>query len=253
MNGLIKQKLIGSVALIMIAAIAAGGCAKPQSVIGSSDESSVPSSSEQGSSPAPGEIANPDLSWSKVDMNGYPSNGTDGGKLVLQVDQANQALIFLLPLPANLPVMVPATAIPQLPGAAITMVTDTSGKQRLALKIPFRYIIKGANLGPGQTLPNGDPLPFVPAGELPGFSINLPQLSKPVHIYIGVNVAAVFFEVKGMNLPIGLLYPVKNKDKTKVIGAIGYIPDKGSYNGGMYLAAQLPTETAQLIDNLIQW
>ena len=107
---------------------------------------------------------------------------------------------------------------------------------------------------PNQKLPSGDDLPYVPAGELPGFAVQFPQMPDyRIHLYIGVNVAAVFAELPNVGLPIGFLFPVKNLAKTKVIGAIGYVMPKATFAGGMYLATQLPADLARLIDDLIRW
>jgi hypothetical protein len=176
-------------------------------------------------------------------------------QLVIQIDKANQAILLLLPVPsfAFLP-LFPQSAIPNLPGAYFTSYQTASGASQLAISIPLKYILKGAQFGPDQKLPSGDPLPYIPAGELPGFAIQFPQHPDyQVHLYIGVNVAAAFVELPDFGLPIGGIVKVKNKSKTKEVGAIGYVLPKGNYAGGLYLAAQIPNDMAIMIDNLIRW
>lgn len=192
--------------------------------------------------------------WEKVEFNGYQAGGSSADSLVIYIDRAHQSLLFVLPIPMIIPIIAPIE-IPDLPGAYLTSYTDPNGGgDSVAVSVPLHYIVKGGVFMPNQKLPNGDDLPYVPAGELPGFAIQFPQMPNyRIHLYIGVNVAAVFAELPNVGLPIGFLFPVKNLAKTKVIGAIGYVIPKGTFAGGMYLAAQLPPELARLIDDLIRW
>lgn len=192
--------------------------------------------------------------WDKVEFNGYQAGGTKSNSLVIQIDKVHQSLLFVLPIPMIIPVLNPIE-IPDLPGAYLTSYSKPNGGgDVLAVSIPLRYIIKGGVFMPNQKLPSGDDLPYVPAGELPGFAIQFPQLPDyQIHLYIGVNVAAVFAELPKVGLPIGFLFPVKNQAKTKVIGAVGYVVPKGGFPGGVYLAAQLPPDLARVIDDLIHW
>lgn len=248
-----------SLALLFIAMCLLPACAKKGSGFDSSSsdttataqDSSNSQSQDNPQTPAPQSPSAP--SWDQVDMDGYASGGAYNGKMAVRVDKNAQALTLLLPIPMPVP-LIGTMNIPSLPGAKLASTADGNGKELLALQIPLKYIIKGAALGQGQSLPNGDPLPYVPAGELPGFSIQLPQIKNyRIYVYLGVNVVATYIELPDFGLPIGWISPVKNKAKTRVIGAIGYVPPKMNYAGGMYLATQIPAKTAQLIDNLIQW
>ncbi len=243
--------------ILMIASMSLVGCSGKtgfQSIdgaLGSSDNNSQGGGGDGG-----GSGTNTNADWSKVEMDGYSQGLDSKGKLVIQIDKVNQALILILPLPSFL--FLPFTSanvdIPDLDGAYFTSYETASGDRQLAVSVPLKHVIKGAEFGDSQRLPNGEALPFIPAGELPGFSINFPQQPKyQVHVYVGVNVVAAFVELPDLGLPIGGTAKVKNKDKTKEVGAIGYIPAQGNFNGGLYLAAQLPSELAITIDELIRW
>lgn len=249
-----------SLAALFIALCLLPACAKKGSGFDSSSDSSTATTQDSSNSqsqdnpqttPTPQTPAAPN--WDQVDMDGYTSGGAYNGKMAVRVDKNAQALTLLLPIPMPVP-LIGTMNIPSLPGAKLASTADGNGKELLAIQIPLKYIIKGASLGQGQRLPNGDPLPYVPAGELPGFSISLPQIKNyRIYVYLGVNVVATYIELPDFGLPIGWISPVKNKAKTRVIGAIGYVPPKMNYTGGMYLATQIPAKTAQQIDNLIQW
>jgi hypothetical protein len=243
--------------ILMIASVGLTGCngksgfqSLDGALTGSQDSNS------QGGGDTGGNGGGTTADWNKVEMDGYSQGLDSKGKLVIQIDKANQALILILPLPSFL--FLPFTSanvdIPDLEGAYFTSYQTASGDRQLAVSVPLKHVIKGAEFGDSQRLPNGDALPFIPAGELPGFSINFPQQPKyQVHVYVGVNVVAAFVELPDLGLPIGGTAKVKNKDKTKEVGAIGYIPVKGNFNGGLYLTAQLPNDLAITIDELIRW
>lgn len=201
--------------------------------------------------PNPGPTGN---GWDKVEFNGYQAGGTNNNALVIQIDKVHQSLLFVLPIPMIIPI-ISQIEIPDLPGAYITSYSrPNGGGDSLAVSIPLRYVIKDGIFMPNQKLPNGDDLPYVPAGELPGFAIQFPQMPEyQIHLYIGVNVAAVFAELPDVGFPLGFLLSVKNQAKTKVVGAIGYVTPKFTYPGGIYLAAQLPADLARVIDDLIRW
>lgn len=193
------------------------------------------------------------VTWEKVDHEGYPSGGTSAGQLVVHIDKENQAIILVLPVPAFL-VSFAQMEIPELEGAYLTSYANPQGGSNLAVSVPLKYLIRGGEFGAPQRLPNGDPLPYVPSGELPGFSIQFPQMKNyRFYLYIGTNVAAAFVELPDFGLPIGGTFPVKNGPKTKIIGAIGYVIPKGVHDGGVYLATQIPNQVAAMIDDLIRW
>ncbi len=194
--------------------------------------------------------------WSQVDMDGYSQGLDTKGKLVVQIDKANQAIVLVLPVPSFLfmPFTDKQVDVPDLDGAYFTSYETASGDKQLAVHVPLKHLIKGGEFTDPKKLPNGDPLPYIPAGELAGFAIQFPNQPKyQVHLYIGVNVAAAFVELPDMDVPINYVAKVKNKDKTKEIGAIGYIAPKGNFDGGLYLAAQIPKDMAIVIDELIKW
>lgn len=220
------------------------------SLVGGSSTSQGSGGTDPGKTPVGGESP---MTWEKVEMNGYPSGGNYKGHLVIYIDKAKQSLLMVLPIPALIPIVAPVN-IPDLDGAYLTSYMDASGSTSLAVNIPLRHIVREGKFMPDQRLPNGDPLPFVPAGELPGFAIEFPQMPRyQIHLYVGVNVAAVFAELPDVGLPFGFISQVKNKTNTKVVGAIGYVPPKNNFDGGMYLAAQLPADLARVIDELIRW
>lgn len=201
----------------------------------------------------------PTPGWEKVEFNSIANGGSNNGELVVYIDRANQSLVLVTPIPVLIPIFNPID-IPDLPGAVIFSYRDTvNGQFYLAANVPLEYIIHGAQFSEPQRLPNGDRLPYVPAGELPGFAISFPgQPDYRIHLYVGVNVAALYTELPKFDIPpeiclLGCLWPVTNRAKTRTVGALGLVPNKAQFPGGVYLAAQLPPELARVIDELIRW
>lgn len=238
------QKII--ISALMLTTLGLMGCAK--SAGGSSSEAST----NNGSSTPPA-IEN---NWEKVELDGYPSGGGYQKNLVVYIDKENQSIILVLPIPVIIPIIAPMP-IAQLEGAMLTSYTNANGDTNMAVSIPLGYLVKGGVFRPDERLPNGDRLPFVPAGELPGFGIDFPQMQNyRIHLYIGVNIAAAFVQLPDLPSPIGgitAIFPVKDSKGLKQIGAVGYVGKKGTHKGGMYLAAQLPADLARVIDDLIRW
>lgn len=240
------KKLLVSV--IAIGSLAISACGSKSGF--DSGTAASGNNSGQGDVGSPGAPVN---TWDKVDYQGKADGGPSDQKLVVYIDKVNQALLLVLPIPVLIPIIAPMP-IPQLEGAKLTTYTNNDGSQNMAISIPLRKIIRGGSFMPNERLPNGDALPYVPAGELPGFAIEFPQMRNyQIHLYVGVNVAAAFVELPDVGLPIGFISPVKNATKTKIVGAVGYVVPKNNFDGGVYLAAQLPAELARVIDDLIRW
>jgi len=140
------------------------------------------------------------------------------------------------------------------------MVQQPDGSSQMGVTIPLKYLLKGAALGNFTQLPNGDPIPFMPAGEMTGVEVDFPQNSKyRLHLYLAVSAAAVFIETPDWSFPpeVALLgtigFPVKNVSKTQINGYFAIVPNKGTFASGVYVASRLPTDVAILLDDLVRF
>lgn len=192
--------------------------------------------------------------WDMVSLEGRLNQGSYNKMLVVYIDQKNQSLMMTLPVPVLVP-FYQTQSFPGLPEASLKTVTNPDGSYSLAVNVPLKVLIKNGEFVNPQRLPNGDPLPFVPDGELPGFALSIPGFTGnlKVRLYVGTGAAAVFTELPDLKIPGQFTLPVENKSKTKVIGAFGYIPKKGIFANGMYIATTLPEDLAKTIDDLIRW
>lgn len=198
--------------------------------------------------------------WDKVtqEVNSKADGGFYDGRTMIRIDKTRQSIILTLPLPDMFFLSLSAVSLSQMPGASVEEVDNADGSKSWAFVIPLHYIIKGAAFSNFNTLPNGDTLPYLPAGEISGFAIQFPE--KPnyrIYLYIAVNAAAVFIETPDWEIPPEFSFlpgvPVKNEAKTRTIGYFKLIPNKSTYASGVYLAARLPSDLARTINDLIQY
>ena len=140
--------------------------------------------------------------------------------------------------------------IPQLKGAKIKAYTDANGKGQVAISIPLQYVLHGVSGIPSSALPNGSPLPAMPTGEAPSLAFSLNNNSEnKVRLYIGVDAVGMFIESSYIPNYLGLTLPIKNKDKTKILGYFTIVPKVGTYNGGLFVALPIPNSIAKIIDD----
>ncbi|MFN7730155.1 MAG: hypothetical protein ACK5P7_13430 [Bdellovibrio sp.] len=204
-----------------------------------------------------------DQKWQSV------KSGTEGaidgttpykGSLAIQIDKARQAIVLILPLPSMFLLPISSMPIPEMPGASVEMVTRSDGSVAMGVVIPLQYLLKGASFANYARLPNGEPLPGIPVGESRGFALSFPQKpSYKLHLYLAVNAAAVFIETPDFKLPSELTFlptvsfPIKNSARTQIVGYFAVVPNRGTFNSGVYVSSRLPTQIAILIDELLQF
>jgi hypothetical protein len=87
---------------------------------------------------------------------------------VLEIDPVRKELIFRLPF-GDEPIYSCQfwRTVQTSQGSPLELRSLPNGQARLALRVPLKYVLRGVkNLDP-KKLPNGDPLPGVPSGEMP--------------------------------------------------------------------------------------
>jgi hypothetical protein len=205
---------------------------------------------------------NPNLQ--KVSYKGTQAQGDKVGRLILEMDRINEAVVLVLPLPTEILALlgpIPSIRFPDLPGAHL----DVRPDGMLAVSIPLKYIVRNGKFkDPSfqRLLPNGDPLPAFPAGEGNGFALEITRKYK-IHLYIGVNAAAVFIETpdldKTLNCgnspicpPLGP-WQVLNENGQQIIGYVSLVYSKGNYHSGAYVTGQFPDGLAAFIDDHLRF
>ncbi len=186
-----------------------------------------------------------------VDFDGYADGGDAENSMVISLDKQNMSMTLSVPITiAGLALDVSAS-IPQYPDILVYTYVDSSSMKRLAVKIPLKYILRGVSFGNPQSFPNGLPIPFI-GGELPSTSlvINTNSQSK-LYLYIGSGAVALYVSHPSIPNYITAYYNIRNKSRTKVIGAVGISAKTALADGGFVVSTKIPAELAKILDNYL--
>lgn len=249
-----------TIAALLMLAMTGAGC---QSGYDSKATATAPADTPAGDQGNNGQdVKPPSKDWNGVSqvMTGKVAEGNYEGKLSIYVDQPGQALVFRLP--TNTALLLPLFAempITSLPGATLTHNLDAAGDRQLLVKMPFKYIIRDANLAVYNRLPNGNPLPYMPEAEgQRGFAIDLPQRKDyRLHLYFTASAAGFFLEIPEIpEMPFAPAYmgaSIMNESKTQVVGFMSIYGRKGTNAAGIFIASKVPDSVAILIDEMIKY
>lgn len=237
--------------VIVLAGIILSGCSSGFSPGSQSGPSQSASNAPAGNT-GPVIPADP---WQGANMNGKVGGGRFGDMPVLRIDKVAKEIVVSLPMPANpyidgIGLQVP---IEQLPGARAGIEPISGGGSALVLRVPLHYLIKGVDFLPANRLPNGDPLPAIPDGELPSLAIQLNNIKNiKATVYLSVQTIAVFVNTPFDPL-IYLQLPIKSELGTRTWGYLTTIPAKKApqtpADGGFFLGIQIPDDLARIIDD----
>ena len=233
---------------LLLAALALTGCGKKLKTAG--ETATCEGACGHGPGPDPIDPVdpvdpNPEIQALAQSLTGDVSQGVHFGRVAIDVNM-NKKLLLVHIFLYSLPLMYNVT-IDDLPGTRVLTTQDQEGRWMLTLELPFEHIINGASLGNPSSLPNGDPLPGIPDGELPSIRVDLDQ-DRPLYVYLGVSAVAIFFPTPSLDPKIGLMYAIKNKNERQTIGYVASIPAKPNYAGGFYGSVLLPKSIANKLD-----
>lgn len=199
-----------------------------------------------------------------VDMKGYVNSANSlfsqyDKVQTLDLDKEAGELIVSMPLGLDSSIVVGGGTVPQLPGVTFYTNIGSDGKTYLVVRVPVRYFLRGVTTIPANRLPNGDPLPKMPAGEYPSVAFDLNTIGpdgKKVYLFVGVDAIGVFIEstlpsCADLHLPFCVnvfSFDIKNTDKTKVVGSFSIVMPKAPYLGGFFISTVLSPELARILD-----
>lgn len=200
-----------------------------------------------------GNVGGQSVEWQNLKMDGAVKEGKYEDRKLITLDKENKLLILRLPTLA-LPVLVggglnQALSFPQVPGTTISLEVAADGNLDLVVKLPLEHLMHGATFMDAK-LPNGDDLPAVPDGELPGLAVDL-NVQKTVKGYLyfgkavfGALVTSQFDPVVSMQLPI-------YQNNGAVIGYLTTVPAKNNFDGGIFMSVRIPADIARIIDDIL--
>lgn len=190
--------------------------------------------------------------WSAISMDGAINGGRFDRTKVVDIDKTAKTLIVRLPFIAGVQIGVEAPLpIQEIPGAMIGIEPNTDGSSALVLRLPLAKVLRGVDfLQPGR-LPNGDPLPAIPEGELPSLGLSLSRSADiKGALYLSPSVVGLFVNTK-FDPTIRLTLPIRDQARTKTYGYFTSIPAKPGIDGGFFISIALPDDLARAIDDLL--
>jgi hypothetical protein len=187
--------------------------------------------------------------WAGVETAGSTSNAF--GSQSFSIDKTKNLLKLGFDLPVNPFGGSMEFNIPEIPGAFVAVEPDpNNGQWELSFNIPLQYLVKGIALTGPTTLPNGSALPGVPGGEPPRIAAHIVKGNLDMFLYGSVKYFGVFVPTPQFNPYLNLTFPIKNKDKTKILGYFATVAAQGGYSGGFFISIVFPPELAKLLDDL---
>lgn len=240
---------VSLLAFLLVALFTLPNCSKPQlqqKVLGSG------TSGSDGTFGG-GSGANPLDPIAQLDFKGrVESSDGNNNALTFDFDKSRAEFIVMIPMPSAMP-FLPYGSFNNRPDITFSPIVDANGRMKFAVRIPAKYILKGAAFLPATKLPNGDALPAMPAGygELPSLALSFPQNSNTqITVYIGVNAVGLFVTLpEKLAIPLGFQLPIKNSDKSKTLGFMTYVPQKGTYAPGLFLSTLIPPSMARILED----
>lgn len=223
------------------------------------DNSSSAPGTNDGQDNTPAHVGDPAL-LEKVDINGMMEDDASAsslfgntGKMNLAFDKEKLELIVYINMPGSIMFWIPEAPLPSHPDIFVGTEFDGEGNLRVKFRIPVKYILLGANLKDGATLPSGEKLPPTPAGsgELPGLAIEM--TSQRLYLYIGVNSLGAYVvlpqDIAHPLIP-NITFKVKNKEK-EIVGYLTYVSPKNGYRPGLFLGTRVPPKFAKFLEDYL--
>ncbi|MES2854831.1 MAG: hypothetical protein V4692_03155, partial [Bdellovibrionota bacterium] len=128
---------------------------------------------------------------------------------------------------------------------------QADGSSALALRIPLEKYLHGIEFLPAKRLPNGDPLPAIPDGELPSLAVKISRWADiKATIYLAPQVVGIYVN-SPIDPRISITLPIRNAARTRTWGYLSSVPKKGDFDGGFFLSFAMPDAIARMIDDLL--
>ncbi len=179
------------------------------------------------------------------------------GALAFDFDKVRGEFIIMVPMPSGM-VFTPSGSFNKYPDIKFGPIFDATGKMKMAIRIPVKYVIRGVTTINPAKLPSGEDLPAMPAGrdELPSLALQFPASNNvQIHLYIGVNALGMFLTLPNqasLPLPFNLTLPLKNQSKTKTYGYLTYVTAKRGYDAGLFVSSIIPPEIARILEDYFE-
>ncbi len=248
-----ENKLI----LLLIAATLISSCS-PKGFQSQSGSSQDQTNNSAGAGDDTGSTTPPTASLDSVDLKGQvqDSSGVLGfnNALAFDFDKTRGEFIIMVPQPSGM-MFTPTGAFNNYPDIRFSPIFDATGKMKMAVRIPLKYVLRGVNTINPSRLPSGEALPSMPAGkdELPSLALQFPQNGNvQMHLYIGINALGLYISLPAsasLPIPFNITLPIKNKAKTVTSGYLTYVTAKNGYDSGIFVSTIIPPSVARILED----
>ena len=160
----------------------------------------------------------------------------------------------MIPMPNGL-IFSPTGSFVNNPDIRFSPMFDSTGRMKLAVRVPVKYILRGVTEINPTRLPSGEALPAMPAGkdELPSLALQFPQNNNiQLNLYIGINALALYMSLpssSSLPVPFNITFPIKNKAKTVTSGYLTYVTAKNGYASGIFVSTIIPPSVARILED----
>ncbi len=251
-----RNLILTTILASLIIATFASSCS-PKAFQSQSDSLSSTQNSSS-SSGGNGTTSIPAVNIDSVDLKSkvQDSSGVLGmnGALAFDFDKTRGEFIIMIPMPSGL-IFNPSGSFAQYPDIKFGPIFDATGKMKMAIRVPLKYVIKGVSIINPAKLPSGEDLPAMPAGknELPSIALQFPQNNNmQLHLYIGINALAVYMTLPdqaSLPIPFNITLPLKNRDNTLTTGYLTYVTAKNGYAPGLFVSTIIPSSVARILED----
>jgi len=253
-----RNLILTTILVSLVIATFASGCSPKAFQAQNSSSTTDNTSNGAGDSGPTDTPTTPVANIDSIDLKGKVQDGSGvlgfNGALAFDFDKTNGVFIIMVPMPSGL-IFNPSGAFTKYPDIKFGPVFDATGKMKMAIRVPIKYVLKGVSgINPAK-LPSGEDLPSMPAGknELPSLALQFPQNNNmQLHLYLGINALAVYMTLPNqasLPLPFNITLPLKNKDKTLTTGYLTYVTAKGSYAPGLFVSTIIPSSVARVLED----
>lgn len=226
------------------------------SVVGNPDGNN--GNSGNGQNPPPGSHEELAQQISNLDMRSYVTTGsyastdplTDPNP-VTDLDKKEGQLIIRIPLGlASLFSVGTVGAHQKYKDIVFSVEGDLKTGFRLLVKIPLKYVLRLGQIENAalSRLPNGDPIPHIPTGELPMLNITVnPKKKEKIYLYLSKEYVGLLFESQ-FDPGINFEYALKDRNELRSVGFFNLMQAKNNAPAALMVSFPIPAKVSTLLD-----
>lgn len=189
----------------------------------------------------------------KTNMTGYVSEGyaVNNSVPTINFNKSTGELYLRIHMTHFTNLVAFEMEVKKYPG--IKVIAETiSSLPYITVVIPIKYIVRDVTEVTAR-LPNGE-TPYFPSGEAPSKAFVLtPNKSERIYLYMNAEAIGIFAETKFDPTQLGdvslnkLIFSIKNKEKTKIMGYVSLIPATNNTKGGFFTSYRLDPNLSRIL------